>query len=53
MEYPCISADCPQADGVFSDSQAYIKRPFSHPLAATLRKITSENTDKFYGLIPF
>ena len=45
-------SDYPHSDGVFPDSQEYIKRQFGHLPEATQRKITCENAGKFYGLIP-
>ena len=45
-------SDYPHPDGVFPDSQEYIKRQFGHLPSATQRKITCENAGKFYGLIP-
>jgi predicted TIM-barrel fold metal-dependent hydrolase len=45
-------SDYPHSDGVFPDSQEYIKRQFSHLPSATQRKIICENVGKFYGLIP-
>ena len=44
-------SDYPHVDGVFPDSQEYIKRQFSHLPGATQRKIICENAAKFYGLI--
>ena len=46
------ASDYPHPDGVFPDSQEYIKRQFSHLPSATQRKITCENAGKLYGLIP-
>ena len=44
-------SDYPHADGVFPDSQDYIKRQFSHLPAPTQHKIICENVGRFYGLI--
>ena len=44
-------SDYPHPDGVFPDSQEYIKRQFGHLPNATQRKITCENVGKFYGLM--
>ena len=44
-------SDYPHPDGVFPDSQEYIKQQFSSLPSETLRKITCENVGKFYGLI--
>ena len=41
----------PVTDGVFPDSQEYIRRQFGHLPSATQRKITCENVGKFYGLM--
>ena len=45
-------SDYPHPDGVFPDSQEYIKRQFSHLPSVTQRKLICENVGKFYGLIP-
>ena len=44
-------SDYPHADGVFPDSQEYIRRQFGHLPEATRRQITCENAGRFYGLI--
>jgi len=44
-------SDYPHLDGVFPDSQQYIKRQFGHLPVAIQRKITCENVGRFYGLI--
>jgi len=44
-------SDYPHADGVFPDSQEYISRQFSHLPHEVKRKVTCENTGRFYGLI--
>jgi predicted TIM-barrel fold metal-dependent hydrolase len=44
-------SDYPHADGVWPDSQEYIRKQFSHLPAEVHRKITCENVGRFYGLI--
>lgn len=43
--------DYTHADGVWPDSQEYIRRQFSHLPAGVKRRITCENVGRFYGLI--
>ena len=45
------ASDYPHPDGVFPDSQEFIKRQFSHLPSATQRKLICENAGKFYGLM--
>ena len=45
------ASDYPHDDGVFPDSQEFIKRQFSHLPSATQRKLTCENAGKFYRLM--
>ena len=52
LETVMWGSDYPHSDGVFPDSQEYIKRQFGHLPGEMQRKITCENVGKFYGLIP-
>ena len=47
LETVMWGSDYPHPDGVFPDSQEYIKRQFSHLPGATQRKITCENVLSF------
>jgi predicted TIM-barrel fold metal-dependent hydrolase len=51
LENVMWGSDYPHIDGVFPDSQEYIKRQFGHLPTAVQRKITCENVGKFYGLM--
>ncbi len=44
-------SDFPHLDGVYPDSQEYIKDQFGHLPASEVRKIICENAGRFYGLI--
>lgn len=44
-------SDYPHRDGVFPDSQEYIKQQFGHLPIEMQRKVTCENVGKFYGLM--
>jgi predicted TIM-barrel fold metal-dependent hydrolase len=44
-------SDYPHPDGVWPDSEKYIKDQFSNLPADVTRKMTCENARKFYGLI--
>ena len=44
-------SDYPHPDGVWPDSETYIKEQFSHLPADITRKMTCDNAGKFYGLI--
>lgn len=46
------ASDYPHPDGVWPDSQEYIRKQFSHLPADVRRKITCENAGTFYGLMP-
>jgi predicted TIM-barrel fold metal-dependent hydrolase len=43
-------SDYPHGDGVWPDSDKYIKEQFGHLPADVVHKITCENAAKFYGL---
>ena len=45
------ASDYPHPDGVFPESQEYIKRQFGHLPSTTQRKLICENVGKFYGLM--
>ena len=51
LENVMWGSDYPHPDGVFPDSQDYIKRQFGHLPGATQRKLICENVGKFYKLI--
>jgi uncharacterized protein len=42
-------SDFPHPDGIWPDSQRFIKAQLSHLPAATQRKIVCENAAKLYG----
>jgi predicted TIM-barrel fold metal-dependent hydrolase len=44
-------SDYPHGDGVWPDSDKYIKEQFAHLPADSVRKITCENAATFYGLV--
>ena len=44
-------SDYPHPDGVWPDSETYIKEQFSHLPADVTQKMTCENAGRFYGLI--
>src|SRR5213596_846051 len=44
-------SDYPHPDGVWPESEKYIKDQFSHLPADVTRKMTCENAGRFYGLI--
>jgi predicted TIM-barrel fold metal-dependent hydrolase len=44
-------SDYPHPDGVWPESEKYIKDQFSHLPAEVTRKMTCDNVAKFYGLV--
>jgi predicted TIM-barrel fold metal-dependent hydrolase len=44
-------SDYPHPDGVWPESEKYIKDQFSHLPADVVYKMTCENAGRFYGLI--
>ena len=45
-------SDFPHPDGVWPDSQAFIRQELGHLPAATRRKVVCENAGRLYGFLP-